>query len=195
MFRGFQCILFFRWHLLFCFVNSFFLLLMLDFCTPYSFLKCCCIFSIWWFCPLLFTFKIFEKSWSVWKFLLSWNFFILSSYRFTLVAFAVILCSSSSITYVNPLLLSPYFWSCQSFSFSLYFFHLPANHASILIGSFLNLLISLRILLFQKGSLFSLHFICSCRLLLLRFSLLLVWHFCSVQSLWSLRVLTPYSLW
>ena len=34
---------------------------MLDFCAPYSFPKCCCIFSIRWFCPLFFTFKIFEK--------------------------------------------------------------------------------------------------------------------------------------
>ena len=92
--------------------------------------------------------------WLVSKFLLSWNCFILLSYCFTLLAFAVILCFSSSITNVNPFLLSPYFWSSQSFSFFLSFFHLPANHASILLRSFLNQLISLRILLFQKGSFF-----------------------------------------
>ena len=46
--------------------------------------------------------------WLVSKFLLSWNFFILLSYRFTLVAFAVILCFSFSITNVNSFLLSPY---------------------------------------------------------------------------------------
>ena len=90
----------------------------------------------------------------VWKFLLFWNRFILFSYRFTLVAFGVIFCFRSSITYVNPFLLNPSFWSIQSFSFSLSFVHLLANHASIQLRSSVNLLISLRILLFQKGSFF-----------------------------------------
>ena len=47
----------------------------------------------------------------------------------------------------NSFLLSPYFWSSKSFSLFLSFFHLPVNHASILLRCFLNLLISLRILL------------------------------------------------
>ena len=44
------------------FVNLFCIRLMLDFCTPYSFLKCSFIFSICWFCLFLFTFKILGKS-------------------------------------------------------------------------------------------------------------------------------------
>ena len=48
----------------------------------------------------------------------------------------------------------PIFWYSPSFSFSLSFFYLLANHASILIRSFLNLLISPSIRYFQKGSCF-----------------------------------------
>ena len=92
--------------------------------------------------------------WLVSKLLLSWNCFILLSYRFTFVVFAVIVCFSSSTTNVNPFLFSPYFWSSQSFSFFLSFFHLAPNHASILLRSFLNLLLSDRIFLFQKSYFF-----------------------------------------
>ena len=62
---------------------------------------------------------------------------------------------SSFITNVNPLLVSPSFWSSKSLSLFLYFFHLPANQTSALLRSFLNLLIFTRILLFQSGSFFS----------------------------------------
>ena len=133
----------------FCFVNPFCIPLMLDFYTPYSFPKCCCIFSIRVSCPLSLPSRFLKNlPRLISKFLLSWNCFILLSYRFTLVAFAVILSFSSSITNVNAFLLSTYFWSSQSFSFFLFFFHFPANHASILLRSFFNLLISVRILLF-----------------------------------------------
>ena len=133
--------------------------------------------------------------WLVWKFLLSWNCFILL-YRFTFVAFAVILYFSFSITNVNPFLLSPYFWSSQSFLLLLFFFHLPVNDASILLRYFLNLLISLRIL-FQIGSFFLFAFdffmptsptilIAACMTFLLCVK---------PVNMKSLHVVTPYSFW
>ena len=110
----FHCILFFTLHLLFRFVNPFCISLKLDLHTPYSFPKCCCIFSNQWFCPLLFTFKISEKS-----YLLGPKIPVFLSYHFTVADFGFILCFSSSITNINPFLPSLYFiWSCP-FSFFL----------------------------------------------------------------------------
>ena len=104
-------------------------------CTPYSFPKYCCIFSIQWFCPLFFTFKVFEKCSLVGLEIpvvlkLLYPVVILFYFR-GFCSNSVSVCFSSSITNVNPFLLSPCFWSSQSFSFFLFFFHLPTNHAFI----------------------------------------------------------------
>ena len=74
------------------------------------------------------------------------------------MAFAIILCFSFYITNVNHFLLNPYFRSSQFFSFFLPFSHFPTNHASILLRSFLNLLIFVSIFLFQKNYFFFLAF-------------------------------------
>ena len=63
----------------------------------------------------------------------------------------LLFCFSSSIPNIKPFLLSPCFWS-HLLVFS--FFHISANNASIVLRSFLNLLVSLKIILFQNGSFF-----------------------------------------
>ena len=99
---------------------------------------------------MLSLYKINESPYVV-LFVVSWsikNLFLIDCANISKI------CFSYSITNVNPFFLSPYFRSNQSFSFFFSFVHLPANYASILLRSFLNLLISIRILLFQKGSFF-----------------------------------------
>ena len=127
---------------------------MLDFCTPYSLPKCCCIFSICWFCPLLFTFKVFEKSSLVG---LEIPVVLKLFYPVVILFYFGGFCSYSLFQFSHyqckPFsFLAHAFDLASLFLFSLIFFHLPGNYGSILLRYFLNLLISVRILHFQKGS-------------------------------------------
>ena len=75
--------------------------------TPYSFPKSFCFCSVRRLyrplSSLTYLQDVWKKlPWLLWNFLLSWNCLILLPYRFTLVAFAVILCFSTSITKGNP---------------------------------------------------------------------------------------------
>ena len=137
---------------------------MLDFCISYSFRKCCCIFSIQWSFPLLFTFKIFEKSSLVG---LKISVALKLHYSIAILLYISGFCSYSLFQF--------FYYQCKPFYLKpiifFFFLHLFANQASIL----LLLILSLRILLSIMVPFSSLHFISACELqLLLQVSLLLV---------------------
>lgn len=165
-------------HLLSSSVNSLNILLMLNIVTPYSFPNFCCFVSMRRLCPLWLAFKIFEKlslfSVEIPIVLKLFNSFVILFY---IGGFCWYLLFSSSIINGKPFLFKLYFWYCNSFSLDLSFFHRPASHASVLLRSFPNFLLSLKIPLFQNGTIFFFVFDFFMPTVLLQFSLLLESYF------------------
>ena len=87
-----------------------------------------------------------------WKSLFCLYCCILEVYRLTLKALALIRCLSSSITSLNPFSFSLYRFRNSSFSFVCFLVQHPLNQSLILLRSFLNLLMSFSMRLFQYGS-------------------------------------------